>query len=366
MAASPWWRVLPAVSAQFDAPDPDLGFAHRPNVEGLWLRENRVRVRINANGLRDRPRDAVAAPGAVRVAVAGDSITEAFQVDESDLFTLRAERSLNARGLPFEVLNFGLSGATPLQQLLFVARRGLPLGVGGAMMLTSASDFLATLTADDSVLPAYVKDSSGNLVIGRAYRERRSHRMAERWPGRLFFWLVDHSLVANMLYLRMNLGLLPDSLAPRRGSAAEDQCAPARSNLEKLDALFSAGEPQWAGTRLNRFLADIPNLLEGRPVVLAARGLGVPASCPGVEPLQQQVVERARAKFENAGIGFVDFDSAVNAKMRDAADRSRMYGFGRNLGTGHLNSYGHEVYSQVLADIVTQRFARLLPPGPPR
>src|ERR1700742_1653919 len=102
MAASPWWRVLPAVSAQFDAPDPDTGYAHRPGVEGPWLRENRTFVRINAQGLRDRPRTEAAAPGTIRIGVAGDSITEGFQVDQPDIFTLRAERELNARGVKVE------------------------------------------------------------------------------------------------------------------------------------------------------------------------------------------------------------------------------------------------------------------------
>src|SRR5689334_3808269 len=62
MAVSPWWRILPAVSAQFDAPDPDLGYAHRPNIDGVWVRENTVHLRINAYGLRDRPRTLAPAP----------------------------------------------------------------------------------------------------------------------------------------------------------------------------------------------------------------------------------------------------------------------------------------------------------------
>jgi hypothetical protein len=354
-AASPWWWMLPAVSAQFDRPDPELGYAHRPNVEGLWLRENRVHVRINSQGLRDRPREQIAAPGTMRIAIAGDSITEALQVEESDLFTLRAERTLTARGVSAEVLNFGLAGATPLQQLLFVVHRGLPIGVNGMVMLASAADFVAPLIRDDSAAPAYVEDSFGNLVIGRAYRDRRSHRFADRWPGRLFFWLVDHSLVADMLYLRFNLGFFPPG-APAR-AAVPDQCAQARSSLEQLDALLSRGEPQWAGRRLDRFISDIAKLLDDKPVVLALRGLAIPAGCPGMDMLQQQVVRHAGAKLEPAGIGFFDFDSAVMAKLIKSADWPRMFGFGRRLGTGHLNPFGHEIYSQVLADVIVAKFA---------
>jgi hypothetical protein len=356
MAASPWWRVLPTVSTQFDGPDAELGYAHRPNVEGLWVRENRALVRINAQGLRDRPRSNAAEPGTMRIAIAGDSITEALQVDESDLFTLRTEEKLRRMSKNVEVLNFGLSGALPLQQLLFVRSRGLPIGVDAAVFIFSAADFLNPLMRNDHFLPAYVDTPSGDVAVGRSYLERRSHRLAETWVGQTFFWIVDHSLVANAIYTRLKLRLLPDLPTGVTSAAARNVCAELRDNLDAQSRLWGAGEPAWAARRVNRFLSDVPKLLEGRPAVFMLSGFGSPTTrCPAEMQIRAEVVSRARSIIESRGIHFVDLESAILEKMPDENGFHRLGGFGARLGYGHLNPWGHEIYAQVLTEVLASK-----------
>ena len=358
--ASPWWRVLPAVHAQFDGPDPATGYGHRPNAEGLWIRENRAMVRINAHGLRDRPRTDKPRPGTVRVAVAGDSITEALQVDESDMFTLRAERKLSSRGYPIEVLNFGLSGALPLQQLLFIAERGLPLGVDGAVFMFAASDFLNRLMRTDTVLPAYVDRPSGDIEIGRSYRQRLSHRLAERWPGRLFFSVVDHSRVANAIYIRAKQGFTLGDAA-KAPPVDGNGCEGPHENVQRQLKLWVEGEPQWAALRIDRFLSDVGKLLGGKPAMFALWGFGrLKAMCAADMKVRERVVAAARAKVEAAGIAFVDVEAAVLANVGDESALHRLGGFGARLGYGHLNPRGHEIYGQVLAEAIEARFPQLL------
>jgi hypothetical protein len=359
MVVSPWWRVLPAVSAQFDAPDPDIGYAHRPNVEGLWLREHRAFVRINAQGLRDRARTQQPAPGTLRIAVAGDSVTEALQVDEHDLFTLRTERALQGNGLPVEVLNFGLSGAMPLQQLLLLEKRGLPIGIAAGVMIFTGRNFVSPMMADDSTIPAYVENPSGQLAVGRAYRDRRSHRWADQWQGRVFFWLVDHSLVADMLYVRATLNTAKGAPAVALDAAPVGDCANETKALEDLERLFGAAEPKWAARRLDRFLADINTGLAGRPTILMLNGFGRSPECPQLEPLHQSAVKHAQAKFQAAGIGFVDLDTAIRSKLPSPDDDRRMIGFGSRIGHGHLNPFGHEIYSEILTDALLPTIDRL-------
>ena len=353
MAASPWWRILPAVPAQLDRPDPVTGYGHRENTEGLWLRENRVHVRMNAQGLRDRPRDDEVASGVVRVAVAGDSITEALQVEERDLFTLRAERMLQARHRPVEVLNFGLSGALPLQQLLFVVHRGLPMGIDAAFFVFNARDLASPLMANDSILPAYVENSSGELVIGRAFRQRRSHQLADHWIGHAFFWLVDHSLVANALYVRAKLDVVQAAAPAEMGAQQGETCAAIAAAVAEGERLWGQDVPQGAARRLARFLADVPVMLEGRPAVFVLSGFGRPDDdCQGERQRRRALVDVVRTRLDRAGIGFVDLDAAIAQKLGDQSEYQRMFGFGRKLGRGHLNERGHAVYAQVLTDAI--------------
>ena len=69
------WRVLPAAEVALYGPDPDSGYTLRPNVKGVWLRENRTYIRTSAQGLRDRDTSFEKPPGTFRIALAGDSIT---------------------------------------------------------------------------------------------------------------------------------------------------------------------------------------------------------------------------------------------------------------------------------------------------
>jgi hypothetical protein len=358
---SPWWRILPAVHAQFDAPDPDLGYAHRPGVRGLWIRENRAFVSINSQGLRDRERAQHPAPGTVRIAVAGDSITEAMQVDESDLFTLRAEKSLSQPSHPIEVLNFGLSGALPLQQLLFVSERGLPLGIDAGVFIFSASDFLNEFMRDDRVLPAYVEDPAGNLVIGHKFRNRRSQHLAELWIGRAFFWLVDHSRLIDALYIRAKFGFLTTDQPAVPRIAGDSTCLDQHANLVALDKLWH-GEPQWATRRVDKFLSDVPKYLKDRPAMFILRGFSLPdGTCPADDSLRTKVVAEARKKIEAAGIAFVDLDAVTLDKMDgDSTGFQRLGGWGARLGYGHLNSWGHQIYADVLSDAIRLHFPQLL------
>ena len=355
MALSPWWRILPAVSAQFDGPDREIGYAHRPNASGLWLRENRTYVTINSQGLRDRARTSTKVSNIVRIAVAGDSITEGLQVDESDLFTIRAENALNSRGYPVELLNFGLSGATPLQQLLFVANRGPLMGIDAAIFVFSAADFLNSLMRDDRLLPAYIETPTGELVIGRSYRQRQSHQWADRMIGRVFFWLVDHSFVASTLYSRAKLGILPSPMVASNfgNQATTNECAEHESLLKSFVTLWAFGEPEWAGRRLDRYLADVSKLLSGKPATFLMSGFGSGKSdCPKQATLHREVLNLVRSKIESAGHLFVDLDSEKLKRVVHRDELSLMHGFGSRVGGGHLNSRGHEIYARILENVV--------------
>jgi lysophospholipase L1-like esterase len=104
--------------------DPSLGLARRPGMCWVQRDEGRARVCINPDGVRDAAHSIVKPPGVVRIAVLGDSYTEALQVEEDERFTSRLEEMLNSRGglqgRRVEVLNFGVSGYGTCQELLLL------------------------------------------------------------------------------------------------------------------------------------------------------------------------------------------------------------------------------------------------------
>ncbi len=72
-------RVLGISYPYFYIPDPITGYAHKPGAEGLWHKEGNAYIRINSAGLRDREHDLKKHAGTFRIAVLGDSYTEAMQ-----------------------------------------------------------------------------------------------------------------------------------------------------------------------------------------------------------------------------------------------------------------------------------------------
>jgi hypothetical protein len=190
------------------------------------------------------------------------------------------------------------------------------MGIDGAVMNVAADRLLSPMAADDSMVPAYVETASRELAIGRAYRHRRSHRLAERWSGRAFFWLVDHSLVANALYTRVKLGVVNPAVDGPAERPELDRCEQSAALLTTTRGLWRDGQPKAAAVRLDRILQDTRTRLGDRPVVWAVRSFNIPGvECPALHALRRETVALVQARLEGVGIGFLDLDSALTSKL---------------------------------------------------
>src|SRR5215831_326603 len=81
--------------AQLYGPNRELGWTLRPGVAGLVSTETPQMVRINSRGFRDRERSYEKAPGTFRIAVLGNSWTEALQVPVEKTYASVLQQLLN-------------------------------------------------------------------------------------------------------------------------------------------------------------------------------------------------------------------------------------------------------------------------------
>ena len=99
-------------------------FCLRPNAEQEQAAEGQSRVRINALGFDDIERQLERPRGTFRIAVIGDSYTQAPQVSRQEAFPAVIERSLRGcpqrQALDIEVLNFGVGGYGLAQQWMLL------------------------------------------------------------------------------------------------------------------------------------------------------------------------------------------------------------------------------------------------------
>jgi lysophospholipase L1-like esterase len=101
--------------------DPLLGWAHEPGQEGIFeTPQFRTVVRINDNGLRDRPHSYNRQNDIERIVVLGDSFAWGYGVEESERFSQLLEKSLDV-----EVINAGVSGYSTDQELLWYKNEGI-------------------------------------------------------------------------------------------------------------------------------------------------------------------------------------------------------------------------------------------------
>ncbi|MEM7467452.1 MAG: hypothetical protein AAF387_11270, partial [Pseudomonadota bacterium] len=115
---SPLWQVLPVVERELGWPDQNTGYVLRPNRNQINIQEHRARVTTNSLATRNREITLEKPVDTYRIVVLGDSFTEAIQVSLSNNFVSVLENLLSQhQGSRVEVLNLGVTGSGPVQQL---------------------------------------------------------------------------------------------------------------------------------------------------------------------------------------------------------------------------------------------------------
>ncbi len=162
---------------------PIIGDSLLPGAAGWWTLEGRAYVRINSQGMRDRERALEKPPKTLRIAVLGDSYTEAMQVPMERAFWAVAERELSGcgslRGRRVEVLNFGVSGYGTAQELLTLRHKVWRFDPDLVLLafLTGNDVRNNSRELDGGNNRPYFVFGNGELVLDRRYMEKRDYRL---------------------------------------------------------------------------------------------------------------------------------------------------------------------------------------------
>lgn len=185
--------------------DPVIGATLRPNAEGWWTREGRTYIRINSRGLRDREHELTKPAGTVRIAVLGDSFAEALQVPIERTFWAVAEarlRDCHYLGTQdVEVINFGVSGYGPAQELLTLRQRVWDYDPDIVLLAVTTrndvSDSSRALKLSNDI--PYFTLTNGQLVLDDSFRDVPANRDQASLSRRSARWIREHSRVAQAI-----------------------------------------------------------------------------------------------------------------------------------------------------------------------
>src|SRR5262249_49882889 len=149
-------------------------------------------ISINHLGYRDRERRVEKDPGTYRIAVFGDSMTEGVQVNLEQTYLYLLEEQLRHSGQRVEVLNFGVNGYGPLQELLLFKQVGAQfqpdLAVLAVFLDNDVADChpkLAVIQGNTPFLPAH-----GDLT---SIDYRGPERSFSGYHAQPLYWLRQHS-----------------------------------------------------------------------------------------------------------------------------------------------------------------------------
>lgn len=150
--------------------DPDLGFFHFKDKLITFRSEGFSQDLTNSEGFRDVEHSLQKQPGVTRVAVLGDSKTEAFQVPMEQTFVKLLEKRLNASGKgKYEVLNCGVSNYGTGQEYVLFLRKVMAYKPDICILcyhaLDSGENILPLGDPNPAPRPYFALDPRGQLMV---------------------------------------------------------------------------------------------------------------------------------------------------------------------------------------------------------
>ena len=380
-------RALGFSRAVFYEPDSLVGWSGRPGAQGVYLDEGSAEVRISSAGVRDREHSVVKGAGVWRVAVLGDSYTEALQVAEDKRFTSVIERLLAecdaGGGRRVEVLNFGISGFGTAQEYLLLRDRVLRYAPDVVVLAflpgNDIADNVRFLDPSLASRPYVTLNASGQIAWDRSFESARSFRIRSSAIYRALLSASDFSRVVQAAFFAR------DTWRNKQSVAAEGELRQQGQPANAHEPGLSAGiygpprTPEWqqAWNIAERLIEEMRSLTAQSStrflLVTLSSGVQVdPDMKRSSEAAERYGVadlfyadDRLHAFATQRGIEVLslarplaEYARRNNVFLHGFLGEPRTLGMNMNvLGSGHWNERGHQAAGEMIA--------RYLCPHPP-
>ena len=380
---------------EFYVADAQRGYALRPGLRGWYRKEGEAFVQINSDGLRDREHSKRKPANTIRIAVLGDSYTEAFQVNFENSFCALLERKLHEcpalSGHEVEVINFGVSGYGTAQELITLRNQVWQYSPDIVLLAFTTnndiSDNVRGLKQTDEIPYFVLRD--GKPLEDDSFLQDKTFRWRNSTLNHFGSWFRDHLRLIQLI----NQGHhgLKAYLAARRtpanqnnsGSAAtpagdtSNRALPAATELGVDNVIYrEPSEPLWNDAwRLEESLLET---MRDEVQSHGARFVVVTLS-NGIQVWPDAAARAVFLKRIDAKDIFYpdrrirDFcnqnhieEIALAPEMQRYADENKVFlhGLGKELGNGHWNSEGHRLAAELtarnLCDILILKHANVI------
>jgi lysophospholipase L1-like esterase len=350
--------------------DPLLGWSLRPGSAAWETEEGVAWTQINSYGYRDQERTLEKPAGVYRVAVLGDSYTEARQVDLERGFTALAEKALNANHClatgSLEMLNFGIPGYGTAQELILLRERVWQFKPDLVVLqFHSGNDIFnneRSLNPSASELAPYFVLTNGKLQLDNSFRSNNQFNPLRMRAKNAAANMMNRSVLLQLVYKTMRLVSQKRQQARLENpqtQAADPNALP--SNYQKflmfLPPSLPAMTEAWQVTEA--LVGEFGNEVRSKNVPLL---LMILPTGPQINP-DPAARDSYRARFNIESLEYADDRIELVARNQgipvlrvtkpliDEAQLAGTYmaGFSNTApNDGHLNERGHAVVAREL------------------
>ena len=362
--------MLRLAGAQFDAqlyePDCQLGWKLRAGATGLVSTETRQYVKINTHGFRDAERSFNKPLKTVRIAVLGNSWTEALQVPLERTFCSVLEKKLSEKSCfvdqRVEVLNFGVAGYSTGQELLTLRYEVWKYHPDLVLLAFNPARDIANNVRElnnavDPERSPYFVYREGALVLDDSFRELPALQPRQIALQNFGYEINRRIRVLQAINALQQWGKIRIAMAAAKDRAEKSGDENLEYNIYKPPAL-PAIQMAWKVTEgLLMAMRDEVKAhgAEFRLVILATRPQVDPDTRTRQELAQKlglQDFSYADERLEKFGAMEAIPVTRLAPELAAYAEKNQIYlnGFNRsNQGKGHWNETGHRIAAEVIA-----------------
>src|SRR5579885_3477669 len=349
-------RLTPWAEVEFYTYDPDRGWALRANAAGWQRREGVAYVRTNSQGLRaDRDYAVPKPPGVYRIAVVGDSYTEARQVDAAQTFCAVMQRFLRRcpalHGKKVEVLNFGVDSYNTAQELMTLRKQVWRYTPDFVVLETFPGNDVKenSLTLESDQCRPFPVLHDGRFALGGPF--------VQSWHARFDCWMRFESRHSQILDI---LGQVrrPLLLAWRRRPLPKGAELGINPTVYKPPS-DPAWEQAWqvSEAAISEFHHEVARRGVGFMVVVPTIGIQVDPKLNNRQSFMKAIGvnnlfypdDRLLALGRREGFFVLDLSRPLQSYVD--AHETALHGFpNTTLGYGHWNAQGHRLAGQLIAE----------------
>ncbi|HLO51112.1 MAG TPA: SGNH/GDSL hydrolase family protein [Kamptonema sp.] len=363
-------EVVDSAPTIFHTSDPDRGWGLKPGAAGEWRGEGSSYVRINSDGLRDREHNKAKPKNAFRIAVLGDSFTEAIHVPMERTFWAKMENRLgkceSLKGKQVEVINFGVQGYGTAQELITLREKVwdykpdiviLAFFIGNDIINNSRQ------LEYDHYRPFFTYDRNGKLVEDMSFRNlptvdrnRYAVSIVDRFPT----WLVNNSRilqVAKKVELDIKKSQISDNFADLSAkSLKEPENVDWKEAWRVTEGLIVLMRDEVVQKKADFLLVNIGDPMQVQPDPLKTK-----------EFMQQYKIQDlfyADRRIQALGdrTGFPVLNLAQPFQTYAEQNKVCLHGFDNSLACGgHWNPEGHRLAAKMIAEKLCERVKLLQP-----